>query len=197
MTRILSSEEQIQKLQPAMRLANDASKSNDVDRRLGAFLLHAGIADFLAIQAARLVEQIILKSQLAEGKEPAFQPHSDTYFYDHQPPISTRGILKGIGKLLPFQSPDPSHSDEAKRITELANQMIDAGVRFLNYRNPIVHHIGNPKKTLDDLTVLCDLGNVSFHEFRDSHKAFFEVAAPYRFGDREIQYFRSRGIIDF
>jgi len=46
MNRVLSPEEQIRKLEAAEALANEASKSADIDRRLGAFLTYAGIADY-------------------------------------------------------------------------------------------------------------------------------------------------------
>jgi hypothetical protein len=190
MDRVLSTEEQIQKLEPAMHLANEASKSTDIDRRLGAFLLYAGMVDFLAIQAARLVEQIILKAQIAEGKKPAFQTHPDTFFFDRR--ISTRRILKGIRKFLPFKSLDPS-ANEGKRITDLANQMIDIGFEFLNYRNPIIHHIGNPTKTFEDIIALCDRANKVFHKFCKAHKDFFEAASPYRFSKKELEYFCGQG----
>ena len=53
--------QKIQKLEEATHLAAEAEKASEVDRRLGASLLYAGIVDFMAIQAARLVEQIVLK----------------------------------------------------------------------------------------------------------------------------------------
>lgn len=190
MVRVLSTDEQIKKLEAAERLANDASRSADIDRRLGALLLYAGIVDFIAIQAARLVEQIILKGQLAEGKKPTFQPKPNTYFYNRR--IRTRFILKGIRKLMPFESPDPNEAGEAKRITDLANRMVDLGLKFLNYRDPIVHHIGNPAKTFEDLVVLCDQAKAVFYEFREAHTAFFEAASPYRFGERELEYFHGK-----
>jgi len=191
MNRILSVEEQIQKLETAERLANEASKSPDIDRRLGAFLIYAGIMDFMTIQAARLMEQIILKGQLAEGKKPTFQPRPDTYFYDHR--IRTGFILKGIRKLLPFTSPEPSQAGEAKRINDLAKRMIDDGFKFLNYRNPIIHDIGNPTKTFEDVIALCDQANAAFHKFREAHTAFLKAAGPYRFGEKELEYFYGKG----
>jgi hypothetical protein len=187
MKKVLNTDEQIEKLQQATRLAIEASKSTEVASRLGAFLLYAGMVDFLVIQAARLIEQIILKGQLAEGKKTTFQPQPDTYFYDRA--ISTRFILKGIRQQLTFQSPDPKKVGEAEQINKLANQMIDVGFEFLNYRNPIVHHIGNPKKTFNDLIALCDQANATYERFREAHKLFMEAAAPYRFGPEELEYF--------
>ncbi len=190
MKKVLNTDEQTEKLEQATRLAIDATMSSDIDRRLGAFLLYAGMVDFLVIQAARLMEQILLKGQLAEGKKPTFKPHDDTYFYDKA--ISTRFILKGIRKLLPFQSASGTSDKETKRINDLENKMIDVGFEFLNYRNPIVHHIGNPKKTFNNLIVLCDQANSTYERFREAHKLFMEAAAPYSFGPKELEYFYGR-----
>lgn len=103
---------QIRKLTTVERLANRASESTHLDRRLGAFLLYAGLVDFMAIQSARLVEQIVLKGQLADGKEPTFQPRPDTYFYSRA--VSTRLIFRGIRKFLPFK-PGSGEGDEATK----------------------------------------------------------------------------------
>lgn len=111
MSTELDHKEQVQKLELATRLVDEATKSTDVDRHLGALLLCAGIVDFMAIQAARLVEQIVLKGQLANNKNPTSQPHEDTYFYDNR--VSTRVIFKEIRKLLPFSAADPASANKA------------------------------------------------------------------------------------
>ena len=187
MNKLLDTDEQIEKITQGMRLANEAAQADDITRRLGAFVLYAGIVDFFVIQAARLVEQIMLKSQLADGKQPGFQPHDDSYFYNRK--VSTGRILKGIRKLLPFKSPDPSGVEKANYVTALANRMIDRGFDFLNYRNPIVHQIGKSSRTFDELINLCDKANAAYHKFREAHTAFFEAAGPYRFSEAELQYF--------
>jgi hypothetical protein len=192
MKKVLSTDEQIEKLEQATRLAIDATMSNDIGRRLGAFLLYSGMVDFLVIQAARLMEQILLKGQLAEGKKPMFMPHDDAYFYDKK--ISTRFILKGIRKLLPFQSAGNPSDKETLRLNELANKMIEAGFDFLNYRNPIVHHIGNPTETFNNLISLCDQAISKYKRFREAHKIFMVVAGPYRFGPKELEYFYGRSL---
>lgn len=181
---------QITKLEMAERLALDASKSGDIDRRLGGFLIYSGIVDFIAIQAARLIEQIILKSELADGKQPSFQPKEDDYFYDQH--ISTRAILKGIRNLLPFNS--ASEPERAKTITDLARQMVGLGLRFLQYRNPIVHSIGDPRRKFEGIVSLCDNAIVTYGRFREAHTAFFTAAAPYRFSEKELQYFYGRRV---
>ena len=113
---------QIKKLQAAVVLADNASESGEIERRLGAIVIYAGLADFLAIQAARLIEQIILKGQLADGGKPSFQPRPDTCFV-RSAHIDAR-ILKEIQRLLPFNAPNLKEADQAKRGTDLANQMI-------------------------------------------------------------------------
>ena len=180
----LNTDQQISKLEKATQLANKAQKSDNLAERLGAFVLYAGFVDFLVIQAARLTEQIILKGQLATGKKPFFQPNDDSYFYDKK--VSTRKILKGIRKFLPFES---SNVSAGKEITEMANKMIECGFIFLNYRNPIVHQIGNPIKKFEDIITLCKRANEEYHKFCKAHKEFMEAAGPYRFGEKELKYF--------
>ena len=187
MSTELDHKEQVQKLELATRLVDEATKSTDVDRHLGALLLCAGIVDFMAIQAARLVEQIVLKGQLANNKNPTFQPHEDTYFYDNR--VSTRVIFKEMRKLLPFSVADPASANKAAQVTELCRQMIEAGLKFLNYRNPVVHHIGNPKKSFDDLIALCEKSLSASPKFNDAHRAFMEAAAPFRFSEKELIHF--------
>ena len=96
MVQTLNTDRQIDKLCTADNIAENASKSADIDRRLGAFLLYAGFVDCLAIQAVRLLEQIVLKKLLVEAGNTSFQPHSDIFFYDKQ--VSTRRILNVIKK---------------------------------------------------------------------------------------------------
>ena len=67
--------------------------------------------------------------------------------------------------------------------------MVEKGLEFLSFRNPIVHHLGNPKKKFEDIVELTDKALKSYEVFREAHKVFFEAAAPYRFGDTELKYF--------
>lgn len=187
MNQQLDTDGQIAKLSVAMSMALEASQSDDIARRLGASLLYAGIMDFLVIQAARLVEQIILKGQLSQGQQPAFQPHEDSYFYQQK--ISTRLILSGIRKLFPVTGSENTTDAEIQNINRLAKRMIDAGFEFLDYRNPIVHQIGRPDRTFDDVVTLCNKANLTFEKFRVAHKELFEAAAPYRFGQEELKHF--------
>ena len=183
----LSADEQLAKLRRVFRLAEDASRSEDTARRLGAFLLNAGIVDFLAIQAARLVEQIVLKAQLARGGKPSFQPHEDSYFYAGR--VSTRRILKGIQRFLPFAAGEPADDAEAKRVTALAKTMVERGFEFLDYRNPVVHQIGSRRRGFDELVVLCDQANAAYQDFAEAHRVFLETAQPYGFSEKEQRRF--------
>jgi len=187
--KLLSTDEQIDKLTYLTRVADAAATEPDLVKRLGAITIYAGEVDFWAIQAARLVEQVVLKGAVAEGKEPAFQPHDDTYFYDNQ--IDTRRILHEIKKLLPLRSVDPEGEEAAARVSELAGKFLKAANGFLNYRIAIVHHMTSPKNTLDDVNSLCDKAISASREVRACHREFSEAAAPYRFGPRELEYFYS------
>ena len=64
-----------------MQLA-EGSHDSDLLTKLGAIVIYHGLVECFAIQAARLVEQIILKKQLYEKRQPTFVPHEDTWFYD-------------------------------------------------------------------------------------------------------------------
>ena len=68
----MSTDEQMKKLKHVMRMAEEAAASDDIVRRIGAVTLYAGLVDFLTIQLARLMEQVILKSQLAAGEKPKY-----------------------------------------------------------------------------------------------------------------------------
>jgi len=185
----LDTDGQINKLCIIDSIAESASKSADIDRRLGAFLLYAGFVDYLTIQAARLFEQIILKKQLTDAETASFHPHSDIFFYDEH--VSTRRIFKEIKRHLPFSFTD---QDEAKKINESAQKMIKHGDKFLSYRNTIVHHIGNPTKTFEDVIDLCDKAFERYKEFKTYHLAFMTAAQPYSFSEKELEYWAERGI---
>lgn len=183
----LDTDQQIDKLQQATRLAEQAAASGETASRLGALVLYAGIVDFLVIQAARLVEQIALKGQLAQGQEPAFMPNDDAFFYKRK--MSTARILKDIRKLLPYRGASAERGGEPARITKLAETMIRRGLAFLDHRDPLLHQIGNPSRTFDDVLAMVAPAIVAYHAFREAHKAFFEAAGPYRFGPEEMEHF--------
>lgn len=187
MAQKLDTNGQISKLGAAAKMASEAAASTNVAERLGAVVLYAGMVDYLVIQAARLLEQIMLKAQLANGKPPAFRPNDDAYFYDKK--ASTGSILKGIRKLLPFTSLYPAAAKEAARITNLAERMIDTGFAFLDYRNPLMHQIGSPNRTFEEVLDLASRAVAAYEEFRQAHAAFFVAVGPYRFGKLELTFF--------
>jgi hypothetical protein len=187
MRKILTTQEQLKKLSALHALADKGRSSPKPLERLGALALDAGFVDFLVIEAARLLEQIILKGRVASSGPPGFVPHDEQYFYDKQ--ISTRDILKEIKKFLPFEAPNTEGKLEAERITKLAGAMVEKGLSFLNYRNSLLHHIGSPKTPYDKVFELCDKAIAAYEEFLVAHRDYFEAAAPYRFSEDEMRLF--------
>ena len=184
----INTNQMIQKLNEVHKLANEAVASKNFTQKLGGMALYAGMADFMAIQSARLLEQVVLKAQLAEGKIPSFKPRGDNYFYDMR--ISTRRIVKEIKKFLPFKIPNSDKlSGNIQNINNLAKNYIKTTEKFLNYRNTILHHVGSPKKTLIEIMELVDKAIITFKAMEKAHRFFFETMRPYRFGPNEIKYF--------
>lgn len=184
----MSTDEQIKKLNEVERMAKEAAASDDIVRRVGAVTLCAGLVDFYTIQTARLIEQVILKAQLAAGEEPKFKPKPDSYFYDNR--VDTRRILNIIKKeILPFRAASPNSAVDADQANILAKTLIDKTHNFLNYRIAIIHHLGSPKMTLGELNTLCDKAIQAYEDFQRAHTAFFEAVQPYRFGEKELLYF--------
>ncbi len=173
----LVTEEQLSKLNRIQQLADAASRSPDIERRLGAFVLFAGLVDFQAIQAARLLEKIILKAQAITGATPTLHPHDDLYFYRKR--IRTRHIFMEIRRFLPFGATSSATVNQAREITDFAEQMIDTGLRFYELRNPIVHRIGHPDISFEDVVRKCDRATVIFGEFQEATRRFFEAARPF------------------
>ena len=186
--KLLSTDEQMKKLSQVMRMAEDAAASDDIVRRIGAVTLYAGLVDFLTIQLARLVEQVILKSQLAAGEKPKFIPSADSYFYDMR--IDTRKIVNDIKKnILPFRAASTDLAENAEKANTLAKTLIKKTNKFLNYRIGIIHHLGSPKMTFQELNTLCGKAILAYKDFLRAHRAFFEAVQPYRFGEKELLYF--------
>lgn len=179
--------EQIEKLKNVMLLANDAAKSNDLVSKIGAITLYAGLVDFYTIQLARLIEQIILKSKLTLGDEIKFKPNESSYFYDKR--IDTRTLTKGIKALLPFKSPTLEHTALAERANIQLSDLIKKTEKFLDYRNTIIHSIGNPKLPIAKFTVICDKAIDAYNTFIQVHKTCFETLQPFRFSENEFLYF--------
>ena len=59
--KLLSTDEQIDKLTYLTSIAEAGATEPDLIKRLGAMTIYAGQVDSIAIQAARLVEQVVLK----------------------------------------------------------------------------------------------------------------------------------------
>ena len=186
--KVMSTDEQIAKLTEVTRMAKEAADSDDIVRRIGAVTLYAGLVDFYTIQAARLMEQVILKAQLAAGEEPKFTPRPDSYFYDNR--VDTRRMINIIkNDLLPFRPVSSNSAVDADQANVLAEALIAKTNKFLNYRITIIHHLGSPKMTLEKLSVLCEKAILAYEDFQRAHTAFFEAVQPYRFGDKELLYF--------
>jgi len=186
--KVMSTDEQIAKLAEVERMAKEAAASDDIVRRIGAVTLYAGLVDFYTIQAARLMEQVILKAQLAAGEEPKFTPRPDSYFYDNR--VDTRRILNIIKKeILPFRPMSPSSAVDADKANVLAKALIAKTNKFLNYRIAIIHHLGSPKMTLEELSTLCEKAILAYEDFQRAHTTFFKAVQPYRFSEKELLYF--------
>jgi hypothetical protein len=180
-----SRNKQIEKLNRVEQMADRASQPNNgIEIRLGALLLRSGLADYRAIQAARLAEQLVLKGQVAQGLTPKFQPHWDDFFFSKQ--VRTSRILSEIRKMLPFSS---KYEDLAGELTKLAHSMVKCGFEFLESRNIVIHHIGNPTETMEGLLIVCDEANQRYLQFREAHRAFFTKAQPFGFSEQEINRF--------
>jgi hypothetical protein len=186
--KVMSTDEQIAKLTEVERMAKEAAASDDIVRRVGAVTLYAGLVDFYTIQLARLIEQVLLKSQLAAAEKPKFIPSTDSYFYDKR--IDTRKIVNDLKKnILPFKTGSADSAVDAQQANILAKTLIEKTEKFLNYRNEIIHHIGNPKMAFLKLNTLCDKAILAYEDFLPTHTAFFEVIRPYTFSEKELLYF--------
>ena len=116
MNEKLNTDKMIEKLSTITKLAKDKEKSHDIVERIGIIAVYSASVDHVLIQAARLVEQIILKSHLAEGKEIKFQPHEDDWFYDQQ--IKSRRIMSEIKKILSLQAMDQNDINITQKISD-------------------------------------------------------------------------------
>ncbi len=186
---MLNTNQQIEKLNKYDRLAKEALKSKNIVGRIGAFTVYAGMIDFMAIQSARLLEQIILKGRLVSN-EKLFKPHEDSWFYDER--VSTRRILKEIKKFLPFESEDKAQKGIAQNITDAVLDYIKKSGKFLGCRNTLIHHIGNPKISEDKIKELLERGLSMFKEAEKAQSKFFKLAQPFRFSKKEVEHFYNK-----
>ncbi len=181
MSKVLNTDKQIQKLSFLMKLA-EGSNESDLLTKLGSIVIYNGLVEFFAVQAARLLEQIILKPQLQEKGQPTFVPHDDAWFYDKQ--ISARRILKEIKKFLPFKnmSTGKNYDDEIRNFLQASNE-------FLDYRNSLIHRLASPKTDLEDIRHCCDRAIQIYQKVIETQKIMFEALAPYGFSKKETDFF--------
>ena len=181
MSKVLSTDQQIDKLNYLEQLAK-GSHDTELLIKLGSVIIYNGLVEFYAVQAARLLEQIILKAQLYEKREPTFKPRDDTWFYDNQ--ISTRRILKEIKRFLPFEDikTGQKFDDEVINFLKAAN-------KFLDYRNSLIHRLASPRTDLEDIRHCCDKITQIYQRVIQTQRIMFETLGPYRFSQREIELF--------
>lgn len=182
-------EDQIKKINNLRKKAEDALKSDDFILKLGGVSVYAALCDFMAIQSVRLIEQILLKGQLAD-ENVSFQPHEDNYFYDNK--VSTRKILKEIKKFLPFgpHSKSTNTSTESIKKMDIATDIyLDKSHEFLNQRNAILHHMFSQKKSYEEIEYLVIKAGLLFLEMEKLHREFMEIGGPFRFSEKEINHF--------
>jgi hypothetical protein len=180
-SKLLNTDQQIEKLNFLDKLA-EGSQDSDLLDKLGSVIIYNGLVEFYAVQAARLLEQGILKSQLHEQKEPSFKPHEDSWFYDKQ--ISTRRILKEIKKFLPLKDKNTGQEfdDEVTNFLKSANE-------FLNYRNSLIHRLASPRTDLEGVEHCVNKLIQIYQQVVQTHRIMFETLGPYRFSEKEIDFF--------
>jgi len=109
MTKELTTDEKIEKLNYLSKLAKEKENSKDIIEKIGIVTVYSSMVDFTLVQAARLVEQIVLKDKLAEGKEyPGFEGKQMSYGVKNITQVPTYEI----------KVPDEKHLQALKIIKE-------------------------------------------------------------------------------
>jgi len=180
-SEILNTDQQIQKLAFLEQLAKERYDS-ELLAKLGSVVIYNGLVEFWAVQAARLLEQILLKSQLHEGKHLAFTPHEDAWFYDNQ--ISTRRILKEIKRFLPLRD-----IKSGQKYDEEVSNFLKAASKFLDYRNSLIHRLASPRTDLEGIKHCCDKLIEIYQQVVQMQRIMFETLGPYRFSEKDVEYF--------
>jgi hypothetical protein len=183
--KLLNIDQQIEKLNLLTQFA-EGTLDSEILGRLGSMIIYSGLVELYAIQAARLLEQIILKSQLHERGQTTFKPHEDVWFYDNQ--ISTRRILKEIKKFIPFED-----SKTGQRYDKEVKEFIKASNEFLDYRNSLIHRMASPRTKIEDIRHCCDKIEQLYQEVTQYHRIMSENLGPYRFSEKEIEFFYGKG----
>ena len=165
----------IEKLDFLTKQAEIKSQSNDLVDILGASTIYTGLVDFFIIQSARVVEQIIAKEQLFNLNNTSLELHHDVWFFDKK--VSSRKILTEIEKLVPFKNRDDLK--EIEEINETIGIFLKSGHVFLDNRNKIIHGLGNPANSLDELENICKEGFLLYKDFEEKHATISLKLAPY------------------
>ena len=175
--------------------AKKGARSNIFLEKMGGLAIVAGIVDFLAIQAARALEQVIIKADIAQGCEnfritDPGAPHEDYWFYDHR--ISTRRILKETKKYIMIANCEPD-------IKKHVEDMCEHGENFLNDRITAIHYVGNPRISKEKMEEAVNRAFDSFGIFQDAFALFRSKIHNYTFSDVERKKFygddESKGLI--
>lgn len=174
---------QVSKLNSVSKLIESVHPTDDILKRLGAFLLYTGLVDFMAIQAAKLSEQLIAKQYLENKKTVPFELHNDLFFYNAK--ISTNRIFFELKRILRFSS--DINKDNADDINKLGAEMVKQGEKFLRLRNKLVHGIGDSRIQLSDWQACADSAIIRFRKFEIVQRKFFEAAAPFRLTAEQIK----------
>lgn len=188
-TKMISSEEKVGKLSYFQKLADSSSTSKDFSKKIGACAIYAGLIDFSAIQSVRLLEQILLKSEISRGKKPSFKPHGDDFFYDKK--LDTRRLIVEIKRFLPFKATGGAAKEHAELINKLAYEMIESINDFLDSRNELLHHIGSPRKSVKDIDEICNKVINQYEKCTIANARFILAAQPFGLSDEEMKQFKN------
>jgi len=188
-TKMISREEKMGKISFFQKLADSSSGSRDFSKKIGACAIYAGLIDFSAIQSVRLLEQILLKSEISRGKKPSFKPHGDDFFYDKK--LDTRRLIVEIKRFLPFKATGGTIKEEAEMINKLAYDMIDSINEFLDSRNELLHHIGSPRKSVKDIDEICNKVIKLYEKCTVANAKFILTAQPFGLSDEEMKHFKN------
>jgi hypothetical protein len=185
--KVLSREEFKEKLNVLSLGADSAIEDSDLMKRLGAIATYAAMSDFYAIQAARLIEEIILKAQLATTPITTFEPKGDSFFSDNQ--VRTRKILSEIKKYFLALRNSNIGDTMVDNISIAAQKYTDSTSSFLVLRNMILHNLCSKDKSIFDISSLVKDAGKKYLIMCESHKEFMLLAQPFRFSEKEIKHF--------
>ncbi|MBU1046231.1 hypothetical protein KKH36_00420 [Patescibacteria group bacterium] len=142
---------QISKLNKLTQIAKTAIESENLAKQIGGLTIRAGLLEFSCIQVFRVLEQIWVKEAL-ETKQEFKKPKEDQFFYEEK--IDTRKILKNIKKMIPLRKlKGDLDEDELEEINQYLKDFVSSCHKFLNKRNLIIHHIGNPSISIDEIKI--------------------------------------------